>query len=88
MTNLQIHIDTSVHCAGCKEVIEYFRNGSVIEFGQLYYGFRGFENDAVKHFLGSGWREVGDKWFCGRCYVKAHAETARPEPEIALRRAA
>lgn len=71
MTNLEIHIETSVHCSECRSILEFFLNGSAIKLQHDLYGIRGFETDAVKFFVSKGWRERSDKtWLCSGCHAQ------------------
>lgn len=83
MTNLEIHIDTSVHCADCREVIEYFANGSrndLVDKHRLY-NVTNFEAKASQFFVQQGWRQQSDgSWLCTGCESIANereSESAR-----------
>lgn len=88
MTNLDIHIETSVHCLECRDTIEYFRNGPAIKLQHDLYGIRGFETDAVQFFVEQGWQQQSDgSWLCRRHNATSAGVTQSQNAE-ALRRAA
>lgn len=90
MTNLQIHIETSVHCRECGEIIEFFLNGSYSDLFQKHdlYGVASFVTKASQFFVQQGWRQQMDgSWLCQR-HNSTAADGGSSDDSQALRRAA
>lgn len=69
MTNLELHIETSIHCRECGDICEFFLNGTQDDLVRSYvFGIRGMIAKASQFFVERGWREQNNKtWLCARC---------------------